>query len=182
MVRDAFTNTLNIWNIGGIYDTPVAGMKKGGRILDWLSAMINGFVDIAKDPYIVRLNVNSWTYNMVSFLLRTGKGKQTFYFVAQPILKEMAEAVIKTKGKYGIDRTKTPTQLENEAIESVLDKYDPTKKYRKKYEFINGNENSKANEYRDLFSTYQKENGEYTSRTRELLKLNKEEISNFNEE
>ena len=182
MVRDVFTNTLNIWNIGGIYDTPVAGMKKGGRILDWLSAMINGFVDIAKDPYIVRLNVNSWTYNMVSFLLRTGKGKQTFYFVAQPILKEMAEAVIKTKGKYGIDRTKTPTQLENEAIESVLDKYDPTKKYRKKYEFINGNENSKANEYQDLFSTYQKENGEYTSGTRELLKLNKEEISNFNEE
>lgn len=182
MVRDVFTNTLNIWNIGGIYDTPVAGMKKGGRILDWLSAMINGFVDIAKDPYIVRLNVNSWTYNMVSFLLRTGKGKQTFYFVAQPILKEMAEAVIKTKGKYGIDRTKTPTQLENEAIESVLDKYDPTKKYRKKYEFINGNENSKANEYQDLFSTYQKENGEYTSKTRELLKLNKEEISNFNEE
>ena len=182
MVRNEFTNTLNIWNIGGIYDTPVAGMKKGGRILDWLSAMINGFVDIAKDPYIVRLNVNSWTYNMVSFLLRTGKGKQTFYFVAQPILKEMAEAVIKTKGKYGIDRTKTPTQLENEAIELVLDKYDPTKKYRKKYEFINGNENSRANEYRDLFSTYQKENGEYTSRTRELLKLNKEEISNFNEE
>lgn len=182
MVRDVFTNTLNIWNIGGIYDTPVAGMKKGGRILDWLSAMINGFVDIAKDPYIVRLNVNSWTYNMVSFLLRTGKGKQTFYFIAQPILKEMAEAVIKTKGKYGIDRTKTPTQLENEAIESVLDKYDPTKKYRKKYEFINGNENSRANEYQDLFSTYQKENGEYTSRTRELLKLNKEEISNFNEE
>lgn len=182
MVRNESTSTLDIWNIGGIYDTPVAGMKKGGRILDWLSAMINGFVDIAKDPYIVRLNVNSWTYNMVSFLLRTGKGKQTFYFVAQPILKEMAEAVIKTKGKYGIDRTKTPTQLENEAIESVLDKYDPTKKYRKKYEFINGNENSRANEYQDLFSTYQKENGEYTSRTRELLKLNKEEISNFNEE
>lgn len=182
MVRNEFTSTLDIWNIGGIYDTPVVGMKKGGRILDWLSAMINGFVDIAKDPYIVRLNVNSWTYNMVSFLLRTGKGKYTFYFVAQPILKEMAEAVIKTKGKYGIDRTKTPTQLENEAIESVLDKYDPTKKYRKKYKFINGNENSRANEYRDLFSTYQKENGEYTSRTRELLKLNKEEISNFNEE
>lgn len=182
MVRNEFASTLDIWDIGGIYDTPVNGMKKGGRILDWLSAMINGFVDIAKDPYIVRLNVNSWTYNMVSFLLRTGKGKQTFYFVAQPILKEMAEAVIKTKGKYGIDRTKTPTQLENEAIESVLDKYDPTKKYRKKYEFINKNDNSKANEYQDLFRTYQKENGEYTSRTRELLKLDKEEISNFNEE
>jgi hypothetical protein len=62
-------------DLGRIFDYPTTGQAKGGRILDWLSAMINGFVDIAKDPYIVRLNVNSWTYNMVSFLLRTGKGK-----------------------------------------------------------------------------------------------------------
>lgn len=181
MTRNQFTEALGIWELGGIYDTPTQGMEKGGRILDWLSAMINGFVDIAKDPYIVRLNVNAWTYNMVSFLLRTGKGKQTFYFVAQPILKEMAEAVIKTKGKYGIDRTKTPTQLENDAIQSVLDKYDPTKKYRKKYQFINRKPELAAQEYGDLFSTYKK-GDEYTSRTRELLKMNPEDSSNFNEE
>lgn len=182
MVNNAFTTALDIQELGGIYDTPVEGMDKGGRILDWLSAMINGFVDIAKDPYIVRLNVNSWTYNMVSFLLRTGKGKQTFYFIAQPILKEMAEAVIKTKGKYGIDRTKTPTQLENEAIEEVLDKYDPTKKYRKKYEFINKKDITAAQEYSDLFKTYEFKDGEYTSRTRELLKMDPDDASNFNEE
>lgn len=182
MVDNAFTTALDIQELGGIYDTPVEGMVKGGRILDWLSAMINGFVDIAKDPYIVRLNVNSWTYNMVSFLLRTGKGKQTFYFIAQPILKEMAEAVIKTKGKYGIDRTKTPTQLENEAIEEVLDKYDPTKKYRKKYEFINKKDTTAAQEYSDLFKTYEFKDGEYTSRTRELLKMDPDDASNFNEE
>lgn len=182
MVDNAFTTALDIQELGEIYDTPVEGMVKGGRILDWLSAMINGFVDIAKDPYIVRLNVNSWTYNMVSFLLRTGKGKQTFYFIAQPILKEMAEAVIKTKGKYGIDRTKTPTQLENEAIEEVLDKYDPTKKYRKKYEFINKKDTTAAQEYSDLFKTYEFKDGEYTSRTRELLKMDPDDASNFNEE
>lgn len=182
MVDNAFTTALDIQELGGIYDTPVEGMVKGGRILDWLSAMINGFVDIAKDPYIVRLNVNSWTYNMVSFLLRTGKGKQTFYFIAQPILKEIAEAVIKTKGKYGIDRTKTPTQLENEAIEEVLDKYDPTKKYRKKYEFINKKDTTAAQEYSDLFKTYEFKDGEYTSRTRELLKMDPDDASNFNEE
>ena len=182
IVSNAFTTALDIRELGKIYDTPVEGMDKGGRILDWLSAMINGFVDIAKDPYIVRLNVNSWTYNMVSFLLRTGKGKQTFYFIAQPILKEMAEAVIKTKGKYGIDRTKTPTQLENEAIEEVLDKYDPTKKYRKKYEFINKKDITAAQEYSDLFKTYKSQNGEYTSRTRELLKMDPDDASNFNEE
>jgi hypothetical protein len=59
--------------------------------------------------------------------------------MSQPILKEMADAVLKTKGKYGIDRTKTPSQLENEAIESVLSKYDPDKKLRKKYDTINKN-------------------------------------------
>lgn len=164
-----FTNALKLTDLGRIFDYPTTGQAKGGRILDWLSAMINGFVDIAKDPYIVRLNVNSWTYNMVSFLLRTGKGKQTFYFMSQPILKEMAQEVLKTKGKYGVDRTKTPSQLEKEAIERVLDKYDPDKKIRKQYEYINRKEELKAAEYQDLFTTYLNDKGEETSRTRENL-------------
>ena len=181
MQSNEFTETLQIEDIGRIYDYPTKGNPKGGRILDWLSAMINAFVDIAKDPYIVKLNVNAWTYNMVSFLLRTGKGAQTFYFVRQPILVEMANEVLKTKGKYGIDRTKTPSQLEKEAIEKVLDKYDPTKKLRKKYEYIRKNE-TKASEYQDLFRTYIDDKGEITSRTRQLLKINPEDSKNFNEE
>lgn len=181
MQSNEFTGTLQIEDIGRICDYPTKGNPKGGRILDWLSAMINAFVDIAKDPYIVKLNVNAWTYNMVSFLLRTGKGAQTFYFVRQPILVEMANEVLKTKGKYGIDRTKTPSQLEKEAIEKVLDKYDPTKKLRKKYEYIRKNE-TKASEYQDLFRTYIDDKGEITSRTRQLLKINPEDSKNFNEE
>lgn len=182
MQSDDFTGTLEIEDVGRIYDYPTKGNPKGGRILDWLSAMINAFVDIAKDPYIVKLNVNAWTYNMVSFLLRTGKGAQTFYFVRQPILVEMANEVLKTKGKYGIDRTKTPSQLEKEAIEKVLDKYDPTKKLRKKYEYINRKNKTKASEYQDLFRTYIDDKGEITSRTRQLLKINPEDSKNFNEE
>lgn len=182
MQSDGFTGTLEIEDVGRIYDYPTKGNPKGGRILDWLSAMINAFVDIAKDPYIVKLNVNAWTYNMVSFLLRTGKGAQTFYFVRQPILVEMANEVLKTKGKYGIDRTKTPSQLEKEAIEKVLDKYDPTKKLRKKYEYINRKNKTKASEYQDLFRTYIDDKGEITSRTRQLLKINPEDSKDFNEE
>ena len=182
MQSDVFTETLEIGDVGRIYDYPTKGNPKGGRILDWLSAMINAFVDIAKDPYIVKLNVNAWTYNMVSFLLRTGKGAQTFYFVRQPILVEMANEVLKTKGKYGIDRTKTPSQLEKEAIEKVLDKYDPTKKLRKKYEYINRKNETKASEYQDLFRTYIDDKGEITSRTRQLLKINPEDSKDFNEE
>lgn len=169
MESNAFTEAMKIVDLGRIYDYPTVGTKKGGRILDWLSAMINGFVDIAKDPYIVRLNVNAWTYNMVSFLLRTGKGKWAFYFVGQPILKEMAEEVLKTKGKYGVDRTKSPSQLEKEAIESVLDKYDPTGSYRKEFQYINSNPELKANAYRNLFETFFDEDGKETSYCRELL-------------
>lgn len=181
MVDNEFTEALKIRDLDRIYDVPTVGTPKGGRILDWLSAMINGFVDIAKDPYIVRLNVNSWTYNMVSFLLRTGKGKQTFYFMCQPILKEMADAVIKTKGKYGIDRTKTPSQLEREAIESVLDKYDPEKKLRKQYEAINRDPKLAAKEYYDLFETYMVDNKE-TSRAREVLFGQNTNPARFNQE
>lgn len=168
MVDNEFTRTLDLIDLGRIYDYPTAGTPKGRRILDWLSAMINGFVDIAKDPYIVRLNVNSWTYNMVNFLLRTGKGKWTFYFVGQPIFKEIAEEVAKTKGKYGVDRTKTPSQLEKEAIKKVLDKYDPTGGHRSRYQYINTKTNLMAEEYKDLFKT-EIVDGKETSYTRELL-------------
>lgn len=169
MEENAFTIALDIIDLGRIYDHPTVKTLKGGRILDWLSAMINGFVDIAKDPYIVRLNINSWTYNMVSFLLRTGKGAQTFYFIGQPILKEMAQEVINTKGKYGIDRTKTPSQLEKEAIEKVLDKYDPTSSLRKKYTLINSKPESAAIEYANLFKTFVNKKGEESSSNREML-------------
>lgn len=168
MVHNEFTSALDLIDLGRIYDYPTAGTPKGGRILDWLSAMINGFVDIAKDPYIVRLNVNSWTYNMVNFLLRTGKGKWTFYFVGQPIFKEIAEEVAKTKGKYGVDRTKTPSQLEKEAIKKVLDKYDPTGGHRSRYQYVNTKTELMAKEYKDLFKT-EIVDGKETSYTRELL-------------
>lgn len=181
MASNEFTEALQLTDLGRIFDYPTTGSKKKGRILDWLSAMINGFVDIAKDPYIVRLNVNSWTYNMVSFLLRTGKGSQTFYFVSQPILKEMAEEVLKTKGKYGIDRTKTPSQLEKEAIDKVLDKYDPTRTIRKKYEYTNSKNNIAAQEYSDLFKTYINNDGIETSRTRDMI-IHGEVFKNYKEE
>lgn len=181
MVDDEFTTALNLVDLGKIWDDPTPSNPKGGRILDWLSAMINGFVDIAKDPYIVRLNVNGWTYNMVSYLLRTGKGRSTFYFMSQPILKEMAKAVLKTKGKYGIDRTKSPSRLEREAIESVLDKYDPDKDIRKR--FANLDTQAKSIEYADLFTEIvNPDTGEYTYRTRELLKEDAKDSAGYRTE
>ena len=170
MASNPFTEAMQITDLSRIFDIPTDTDPRGGRILDWLSAMINAFVDIAKDPYIVRLNVNGWTYNMVSFLLRAGKGKQTFYFMYQPILREMAQEVLKTKGKYGVDRTKTPSQLEQEAIHRVLDKYDKDGKFQKKYRQINQDDELSATTYSNLFKTFINDKGEESSALREMLK------------
>lgn len=75
--------------------------QDGMRISDWLSAMINAHVDVAKDPYVFDLNINSCTYNMTNFLLRAGKGESTFLFLAQPALKEYADEYNNYGGLYG---------------------------------------------------------------------------------
>ena len=114
-----FTRALKLINLDKQYDDDGSGR----RILDWLSAMINAFVDIAKDPYIVRLNVNQYTFNMTAYLLRMGKGEQTFYFLKQPVIDAVAKAVLNTRGNYGKDNTKTQFEVEKEATQKVLDSF-----------------------------------------------------------
>ena len=103
--------------------------QDGMRISDWLSAMINAHVDVAKDPYVFDLNINSCTYNMTNFLLRAGKGESTFLFLAQPALKEYADEYNNYGGLYGqnlrsnvkSDTEKTPKyRLLNEKINKYM--------------------------------------------------------------
>ena len=110
--------------------------RDGFRILDWLSAMINAHVDVAKDPYIMALNVNQVTYNMTNLLLRGGMGKTTFYFLAQPILKEFADSMIANKGVYGVT-----TQTENQVVATLYDKY--FKQYKSYIDSLDNNDPTK---------------------------------------
>lgn len=109
----------NLTSLSGIFSRDTERV----RILDWLSALINAHVDIAKDPYIVRMNVVQWTYNMVNFLIRTGVGENTFYFVSQPILKDMAKKISNISGRFGVDQTRSASILESDAIEEIRDRY-----------------------------------------------------------
>ena len=82
------------------------------NILDWLSALINAHVDVVKDPYIIRLNVRKLTFNMTNFLIRSGKGESTFYFLPQQILKDFAIEYDKYSGFYNVDtQNKNPESL-----------------------------------------------------------------------
>lgn len=74
--------------------------QDGTSILSWLSCMINAHVDIAKDPWISRLNVNPFTYNIVNLLIRTGFGANSLYFVNQPIMHKFAQAYNRASATY----------------------------------------------------------------------------------
>ena len=81
---------INKYKIGGL--DKIYG-QDGKRILDWLSAMVSAHVDVAKDPYIIRLGVNEYTGGMTTFLLRTGFGDKTFLFISQPAIKEACNQI-----------------------------------------------------------------------------------------
>lgn len=89
------------------------------RIMDWLSALINAHVDVAKDPYIMDLNVNSITYNMTSLLIRGGKGENTFYFLAQPALRRFTKEMLESKGIIGAEKGIT----ERDKLKSIAKEY-----------------------------------------------------------
>lgn len=89
------------------------------RIMDWLSALINAHVDVAKDPYIMALNVNSITYNMTSLLIRGGKGENTFYFLAQPALCRFTKEMLESKGIIGAEKGIT----ERDKLKSIAKEY-----------------------------------------------------------
>lgn len=85
----------NLWPLDSIDG------QDGRRISDWLSAMVNAHVDVAKDAYVRDLNVNQFTYNHANLLLRCGKGITAFSFLAQPILKTLSDYVNNSGGVYG---------------------------------------------------------------------------------
>uniref|UniRef100_A0AAU8B9X9 Uncharacterized protein n=1 Tax=Dulem virus 42 TaxID=3145760 RepID=A0AAU8B9X9_9CAUD len=104
------------------------------RIADWLSAMVNAHVDVAKDAYVFDLNVNKATYNHTNLLLRAGKGKATFLFMAQPYLKKYADSINNASGIYGsyLDESSSDTnvyesrkkRLKKNLIKQILNKID----------------------------------------------------------
>lgn len=97
--------------------------RDGKSIMSWLSGLINAHVDVAKDPYISRLNVNSYTYNLVNLLVRTGLGKTTFYFTTQPIMKQLASVYNTASGVYMIEEGLTKSQAQRRAVDDAIVAY-----------------------------------------------------------
>lgn len=72
----------------------------GNPILSWLSGGINAHVDIAKDPFVTKLNINKYTYNIAIFMLRAGFGRNALWFLNQPVIKELSRRQNLISGEY----------------------------------------------------------------------------------
>lgn len=105
---------LGLTKLGGFTD------RYGRSILSWFSGLINAHVDAAKDPWIPELNVNKYTYNLVSVLMHSGLGKDTFYFTTQPIMRQLATAYENASGVYMSDQSKSKSKVQQEAEEEVV--------------------------------------------------------------
>jgi hypothetical protein len=112
--RDGILDWLNARSLHGYSD------RDGNSILSWLGALINAHVDVAKDPYILRLNVNRYTWNLLNLLVRTGFGDDAFYFINQPVLKLLAEEYDNMNGTVVDDPGMSPTQRIRENERAII--------------------------------------------------------------
>lgn len=93
----------------------------GNSILSWISGYINSHVDVAKDSYILRLNVNKETYNICSLLTRLGFGKYTLYFLNNPVIKDIAKLRNECDGQVVDDPGKSPTNRKKDAEKQYIE-------------------------------------------------------------
>lgn len=100
--------------------------NNGNPIASWMSGFINAHVDIVKDPWISRLNVNPYTYNIVNFLSRMGVGQKALWLTCQPIIKDMAEAYAEVNNNYL--QYENPNQALKDKYQAIYAKYGFTEK------------------------------------------------------
>lgn len=100
--------------------------NNGNPIASWMSGFINAHVDIVKDPWISRLNVNPYTYNIVNFLSRMGVGQKALWLMCQPIIKDMAQAYAEVNNNYL--QYENPNQALKDKYQAIYAKYGFTEK------------------------------------------------------
>ena len=112
-----FTKFTGIWHLDHLVD------DNDAYISSWLSAFINANVDIVKDPWVVRINVNPFTCNILNLLVRSGLGQTGVWFLCQPIIRELASVEERTKSNFSKDPTLPKYKFKQKLIDEVLDKY-----------------------------------------------------------
>jgi len=114
--KDEAGNTVT--DLSNIYSLPEKSTK--GRditmpVSEWYSALMDGNMDFASDPFLAKLNVATSNANMVSLLVRMGMGMDTFRFTVQPVLEELSKLEEASGNRIGIEK--------GEPIKDLIGKY-----------------------------------------------------------
>lgn len=123
----------------------------GSSILSWISALINAHVDVAKDPYILRMNINKATYNISSLLIRLGFGRHAFYFLNNPVIRDLSQIYNECDGQIVDNPGLSPQQRKEEAEKKYINKTFGTKSIAAIY--ANGSLSDKDQLVHDVMST-----------------------------
>jgi hypothetical protein len=111
--------------------------KDGELISETLSAFLNAYVDVAKDPYIYSINAISKTANMTFMMIRAGAPiKWIGRFLSQPVIKDFLQA--QNQNESMAIRANNLQRYESEIVKDVLSNYTTNiellHKGRKKYD------------------------------------------------
>jgi hypothetical protein len=94
--------------------------KEGKYTMDKLSSYINGFVDVAKEPYIVEMGMHRELAGIYMLMERMGlTGKTTALFLYNPIIREYLKEKIFKNSYFG----ETSRLSEKKLIQSIISKY-----------------------------------------------------------
>ena len=144
--KTKFTEESGICNFDKLVD------DQYNYIASWISAFINAHVDIVKDPYISKMNINQFTYNMSNLLIRSGFGESALWFLSQPIIRDMANASNSANSEFMRDpnKFKTVYSAQKEAVANAVLKWlspeDVSESVMSKY--TTGDENNTAEQLR----------------------------------
>jgi hypothetical protein len=88
--------------------------KDGDRISDLISHMMNGLLDVEKDPWVFFIQANLEQIPVINYLLQAGvPKKEAIYFAAQPAVREYAKVQRNLKSTFSAFNSATPI---NEAM------------------------------------------------------------------
>ena len=137
-------------SISGKYTAEEKYDDLGNRIYTYISDRLSGyatsFVDVAKDPYIMKIIGSDSVVSTFLFLERIGVGENTIWFLNQPIIREYLSYLdsIGKKGLFGKDdgeyiRSMFQTSVKNPTFDPATLK-DNIKKYHS--EKLNNEDNA----------------------------------------
>ncbi len=97
--------------------------ESGNSISQTLGLFMNAIVDAAKDPFIIRANINQYTANTAFTMIRAGVDMEwTVAFISQPIIKSVIKAQKEQEGRFGT-KVRNSSGARMKTVESVIKAY-----------------------------------------------------------